>query len=194
MIGGANGMIHSPMPASATSAPDPSIRLAVPGDAPAIARVLAESFAEFQGAYTSGAFAATTPGAEQIEPRFREGPLWVATPTPAPTPFGVGVHGGAGVWRGALVGTVSAVPRGEALYIRSLAVLPAARGQRLGEALIRQAEAYAVAHGLRRLFLGTTPVLTGAIRLYERLGFVRSDAGPRDLLGTPLFMMIKELD
>ena len=169
-------MIPSPMNASATSAPDSTIRLAVPGDALAIARVLAESFAEFQGAYTPGAFAATTPGAEQIEPRFREGPIWVA------------------LWPGAMVGTVSVVPKGEALYLRSLAVLPRARGQRLGEALVRQAEAYAMAHGLRRLFLRTTPVLTGAIRLYQHLGFVLSDDGPENLFGTPLFMMIKELD
>jgi len=151
------------------------IRLAVPGDSPAIARVLAETFAAFRPLYTPEAFAATTPGAEQIAPRFAEGPLWVAE------------------LDGAIVGTVSVVPRGQALYLRSLAVLPAARGRRLGQALVRQAEAYAAAHGLRRVFLSTTPVLTDAIRLYERLGFVRSGDGPFDLYGTPLFTMVKEL-
>ncbi len=153
-----------------------AIRLAVPADAPAIARVLAESFAEFKAAITPGALAAATPSADQIEPRFREGPIWVAT------------------LRGAIVGTVEGVPRGEALYLRSLAVLPAARGQRLGEALVRQAEEYAVAHGLRRLILGTAAALTGAMRLYEQMGFVRSDDGPHDLFGTPLSAMIKLLD
>jgi hypothetical protein len=41
-----------------------AIRLAVPADAPAIARVLAEAFAAFQPLYTPQAYAATTPGAE----------------------------------------------------------------------------------------------------------------------------------
>lgn len=63
-----------------------------------------------------------------------------------------------------VVGTVSVVPQGEALYLRSLAVLPRARGRRLGEALVRPAEEYARANGLQRLLLSTTPVLTGAIR------------------------------
>jgi len=152
-----------------------AIRLAVPGDSPAIARVLAEAFAAFRPLYTPQAYAATTPGADQIVPRFAEGALWVAE------------------LDGAIVGTVSVVPRGQALYLRSLAVLPAARGRRLGQALVRQAEAYAAAHGLRRVFLSTTPMLTNAIRLYERLGFVRSGDGPLDLYGTPLFTMLKEL-
>ena len=151
------------------------IRLATAGDAPAIARVLAEAFAAFKPAYTPEAYAATTPGAEQIVPRLGEGAVWVAEVD------------------GAILGTVSVTPRGDGLYLRSLAVLPAARGRRLGEALVRQAEAYAMARGLRRVFLSTTPVLTEAIRLYERLGFVRSDDGPHDLYGTPLFTMIKEL-
>jgi hypothetical protein len=41
--------------------------------------------------------------------------------------------------------------------------------------------------------LGTTPFLSRAIRLYENLGFKRSDDGPLDLYGTPLFSMIKSL-
>ncbi len=48
-------------------------------------------------------------------------------------------------------------------------------------------------HGFRRLFLSTTPFLTSAIRLYERWGFQRSDEGPHDLHGTPLFTMVKIL-
>ncbi len=147
----------------------------MPSDAPAIAQVLAEAFAEFRPAYTPGGFAATTPGAQEIKLRFGEGPMWVA------------------VREGIIVGTVSAVPKGEALYLRSLAVRPDARGQRLGEALVEQAEEYGVTQGLRCLFLSTTPFLTGAIRLYERVGFVRSEEGPGDLFGTPLFTMRKAL-
>jgi hypothetical protein len=41
--------------------------------------------------------------------------------------------------------------------------------------------------------LSTTPFLAFAIALYERFGFRRSDAGPRELFGTPLFTMTKDL-
>ena len=54
-------------------------------------------------------------------------------------------------------------------------------------------EAFAASHGHDRLVLSTTPFLDSAIRLYERAGFRRSAAGPRDLAGTPLFTMEKGL-
>jgi ribosomal protein S18 acetylase RimI-like enzyme len=82
-----------------------------------MARVLAEAFAVFEPVYTPGAFAATTPSAEAIGERFSEGPKWVAEQP------------------GALVGTASAVAKDTGLYVRSVAVLPAARGQRVGQAL-----------------------------------------------------------
>ena len=141
---------------SAVSTIDPEIRLALPTDSFSIARVLAESFAVYQPVYTPKAFAATTPGRDQIEQRLQEGPVWVAVR-----------HGG-------VVGTVSVVARGNALTIRSLAVHPAANGQRLGEMLVRQVEQYALEQGFQRLSLSTTPFLTGAIRLYEHMGFQRS--------------------
>lgn len=52
---------------------------------------------------------------------------------------------------------------------------------------------FAAAQECKRLYLSTTPFLTRAIALYERLGFVRTDAGPHDLYGTPLFTMEKML-
>jgi ribosomal protein S18 acetylase RimI-like enzyme len=58
-------------------------------------------------------------------------------------------------------------------------VLPRARGGRLGQALMRHIEGYARAEGFERLFLSTTPFLTSAIRLYERMGFRRGGEGPR---------------
>jgi ribosomal protein S18 acetylase RimI-like enzyme len=155
--------------------PDIQIREATPGDASAIEAVLREAFVEYRASYTAEAFAATTPSGERIRSRMEEGPVWVA------------------VLGGVIVGTVSVVARGESLYVRGMAVLPAARGRRLGEALLRQLEEFAAAQGYGRLWLSTTPFLSRAIQLYERAGFRRSDEGPHELFGTPLFTMEKDV-
>ena len=152
------------------------IRAAVPEDAPAVASVLRESFAEYEPLYTREGFAATTPAGEQVRERIEEGPVWVV------------LDGGA------VVGTVSVVPKGESLYVRGMAILPAARGRHIGELLLRRVEEFASGHGFRRLFLSTTPFLGRAIRLYERHGFKRIAEGPDDLFGTPLFTMEKLLE
>jgi GNAT superfamily N-acetyltransferase len=149
------------------------IRRALPDDAVAIAAVLYQSFVEYESAYTPEAFAATTPTADQIRDRMHEGPIWVA------------------VQQNAVVGTVSAVPKGEALYLRSMAVTPTARGYGIGYTLLAAAERFAIHHGFMRLVLRTTPFLTSAIQLYEHYGLARSNEGPHALLGTPLFTMVK---
>jgi GNAT superfamily N-acetyltransferase len=94
----------------------------------------------------------------------------------------------------AIVGTASAVSQGEYLYVRGMAVLPNARGQKIGALLLAHIESFASANGFTRLFLSTTPFLSSAIRLYERFGFRRIDDGPHDLFGTPLFTMEKLLN
>lgn len=152
------------------------IRTAVPDDAPAIASVLQESFVEFKSLYTREGYAATTPASEQIQDRIKEGPVWVA------------------LQNDVIVGTVSVVPEGGALYIRGMAILPAARGQGIGELLLRRVESFAVEQGVSRLFLSTTPFLGRAIQLYERYGFRRNSEGPDNLFGTPLFTMEKILE
>ncbi len=158
--------------------PKIEIRLAVPGDAPSIASVLHQSFVEYQSSYTPEGFSATALTSDQLEARLRlnEGPVWVA------------------LCEEALIGTVSAVPKGEAVYIRSMAVLPTVRGQGIGELLLKQIESFALARGCRHLILSTTPFLSRAIRLYEHFGFRCSDEGPQDLFGTPLFTMVKTFD
>src|SRR5687768_4992875 len=98
------------------------IRSAAIDDAPAIAAGLYDSFVEYQPGYTPEAFAATAPTCDQIIDRMKEGPVWIA------------------VLDDIIVGTVAAVPRGEALYIRGMAILPVARGKRAGELLLRQIE------------------------------------------------------
>jgi putative acetyltransferase len=150
------------------------VRLAEPADAPSISALLYESFVEFKHLYTEGGFAATTPPTEQILVRMGEGPVWVALVDDA------------------IVATVSVVPKGESLYVRGMAVLPAARGNRIGELLSDRLEIYAAEHNFTRLFLSTTPFLDRAIRLYEKCGFRRTGEGPYDLFGTALFTMEKQ--
>jgi ribosomal protein S18 acetylase RimI-like enzyme len=136
---------------------------------------LFEAFLAYRPSYTPEAFKATTPSSETIQARFDEGPVWVA------------VDGDV------IIGTVSVIPQGEAVYVRSLAVLPAAKGRGVGRALLSSVEEYAVESGFAHLTLSTTPFLSSAIRLYAAAGFHISDEGPHDLFGTPLFSMAKTL-
>jgi GNAT superfamily N-acetyltransferase len=151
------------------------IREAGPEDAEAVARVLYQSFIEFRALYTDGGFAATTPNEEQIRTRMVEGPVWVAM-------------------RGTTaLGTVAAVVKGTRLYMRGMAVLPAARGLGIAARLLEQVELRVRRERCRSVFLSTTPFLSGAIRLYEESGFRRTEEGPYELLGTPLFTMEKNI-
>jgi GNAT superfamily N-acetyltransferase len=151
------------------------IRQAGPPDAEAVAKALFASFVEYESLYTREGFATTTPNAEQILARMREGPVWIA------------------FRQAAALGTVSAVVKGESLYMRGMGVLPAARGLRVGARLLACVERWASRQGCARVFLSTTPFLSAAIRLYESSGFRRTDEGPHDLSGTPLFTMEKTI-
>jgi len=151
------------------------IRGATISDAAAIASVLYESFVEFEPLYTVEGFAATTPNHYQVGRRMSEGPTWVA------------------LLADTIVGTVSAVIEGEDLYVRSMAILPGARGHGIGRLLLEQVEHFARENRCRRLFLSTTPFLHRAIHLYEHFGFARGEEEPHDLFGTPLFTMSKHL-
>ncbi len=158
-----------------TEKQDIQIRLATADDALSIAAVLHEAFVEYEAFYTPEAFAATTPTREQIQQRMSEGPVWVALRDDS------------------IVGTLSAVPQSEAVYIRGMAILPSASGQSIGSRLLDRVEAFATSYTYGHLFLSTTPFLTRAIRLYEQCGFRQSDEGPHELFGTPLFTMVKPL-
>jgi N-acetylglutamate synthase-like GNAT family acetyltransferase len=152
------------------------IRRAEIEDCGAIAEVLRESFAEFKPLYTEAGFAATAPGTKQIEARTREGPVWVA------------------LRDAVIVGTVSAVKKGESVYVRGMAVLPSARGSGAGTRLLEEVERWAADGNVSRIFLSTTPFLDSAIRLYEKSGFHRTVEGPHDLFGTQLFTMEKVIE
>ena len=72
---------------------------------------------------------------------------------------------------GSLSGVVGIELLGEVALLRSLAVSKDARGNGLGKQLVAHAEAYALASGVKRLFLLTT----SAERFFESLGFVLAE-------------------
>ncbi|TMC21243.1 MAG: GNAT family N-acetyltransferase [Chloroflexi bacterium] len=152
------------------------IRRATADDVLSIATVLHTAFIEYEHYYTHEAFAATTPSAEGIRQRMSEGPTWVA------------LH------NECIIGTVSAVVKGPLCYVRGMAILPTARGQRIGARLLEHVEQFAAEQGADRLYLSTALFLERAVCLYERCGFERSEEeGALELFGTPVFMMVKRL-
>lgn len=130
------------------------IRLARPGDEETVARLLLDAFEPFREQYTPGGFADTTAGADVIRDRLASGRIWLA------------FEGNAAV------GTVSALPEHDRIYIRSMAVAPHAQGRGVGQALLDTLEQYARGQGCQKLYLYTTFVLPGARPLYEKNGFV----------------------
>jgi GNAT superfamily N-acetyltransferase len=152
------------------------IRRASGDDAAEIAAVLYEAFVEYRPLYSAEGFAATVPDERQIVSRIGEGPVWVAS-----------------IADGAMIGTVGAVVKEQGVYMRGMAIVRANRGRGLGAKLVETVELWSMEHGHRRVFLGTTPFLHAAIRLYERLGFARTNDGPNDHFGTPLITLEKHL-
>ncbi len=83
-----------------------------------------------------------------------------------------------------IVGSVLLYPANESSYpgmkdsigwpeVRSLAVAPAMRGQGIGTALMEECERRARHAGATVLGLHTTDMMQTAMRMYERMGFVR---------------------
>jgi N-acetylglutamate synthase-like GNAT family acetyltransferase len=88
-----------------------TVRRASANDAQAIAALLADSFAEYQALYTPEGFAATVISSLQVAKRINERPVWVA------------------ISENVVVGTISVVRKEDSLYVRSLALHPAARAR-----------------------------------------------------------------
>lgn len=88
-------------------------------------------------------------------------------------------------WNGTIVGSVLLYPATANVYgktttsvgrpeVRLLAVLPAARGQGVGAALMAECVQRARRAGATVLGLHTTDIMQTAMRMYERMGFVRA--------------------
>jgi GNAT superfamily N-acetyltransferase len=151
------------------------IRQATTEDAVVVSNVLYQSFVEFEPLYSPQGFAATTPSAEKILMRMKEGPVWIV------------------ISGREILGSVAAVDKGTSLYIRGMAVLPSARGSGIGSLLLQHVQCWAAERSYTRVLLTTTPFLHAAIQLYEKHGFLRVESEPQDLFGTPLFTMEKNL-
>ena len=67
-------------------------------------------------------------------------------------------------------------PRQGVLVVDQLAVAPSARGKGVGTLLLEAAEARGRAMGVPRMALSVISENEGAIRLYERMGYVRTQA------------------
>lgn len=152
---------------------DIEVRLATAADAPQIETVLSQSFEEYRSRYTGAAFKAATPPQEIILRRMEEGPTWVAEQ------------------RGEIVGTISARPKGRTLLLRAMAVPPAERGRAIGKLLLVCVARYAFRNGYRRMTISASPFLTRALREYEQFGFRRSQEGPSEFHGTPVYNLTK---
>ena len=74
---------------------------------------------------------------------------------------------------GLVTGYVICWPRGDHLYLDSIAV--GVKGQGLGAALMAHAEALARAGGMRSIQLYTNAKMTENLTLYPHLGFVQTD-------------------
>ena len=66
------------------------------------------------------------------------------------------------------------IARAEEFELRMLAVDPEARGQRIGEVLMRAAIERGIGWGASAVVLSTMPEMTAAQRMYERMGLTRT--------------------
>ena len=67
-------------------------------------------------------------------------------------------------------------PRKDVLLVDQLAVAPSARGKGVGTRLLETAEAKGRAMGVPKMVLSVLSENVGAIRLYERMGYVKTQA------------------
>lgn len=141
------------------------LRRARPADLEAAGEVTVAAYEEF----TLGE---QDPYVEQLRnaaARDREAEVWVATPDDSDEILGcVTVCPPGSRWR-----ELAGPDEGE---FRMLAVAPTARRMGVGEALARRCLERAAAQGAKAVVLSSLPEMSGAHRIYERLGFERVPA------------------
>ncbi|RLV51000.1 GNAT family N-acetyltransferase [Nocardioides mangrovicus] len=143
--------------------PGVRIRAATEADLDQVGRITEGAYAEFM---VGEEHAHYRPQLRDAGPRFREAELLVAVDALGEVVGAVTVCPLGSPWR-----EIASEEEGE---FRMLAVAPAARGQGVGEMLVRHVVDGFAAQGLTRTALSTLPQMTAAHRLYARLGFVRA--------------------
>jgi len=102
--------------------------------------------------------------------------------------------GGGAIGRlaGFSVGCVLFEPRGDALYLGRLAVVPAARKHGIGRLLMAFAEREAIAAGFARITLGVRLQLPQNTAFYAKLGYTISGYGSHPGYAQPTYMMMEK--
>ena len=151
------------------------IRVAAPADAAAILHCLSRAFAPYQLDYTHAAFADTVLDHDRLKARMQQMRVLVA--------------GSAGE----IVGTVAGALLGNGEgHLRSMAVVPEARGSGIAARLLRAIEDWLRDQGCTRISLDTTLPLRPAMKFYERHGYKQSGR-VTNFFGMPLVEYIKDI-
>lgn len=141
--------------------PEPVVRMATPGDAGIVGRLLHDFNTEF-GEPTPGAVWL----AERVERLLDEGQTAVLLGGPGPDGLAV-LRFRPAIWSDALE-----------CYLAELYVVPRRRGRGLGRALMQGAIEHARTRGADHMDLGTSETDVAARALYESLGFSNREGKP----------------
>ena len=150
-------------PAPGATAPEPRLRRARPGDAPAVGAVVDAAYRHYI-------------------------PLIGRTPLPMLADHGAAIRDD-DVWvledhGGQIVGVIELRARPDHLWVENVAILPGWQGRGLGRRLLQHAEAEADRRDLTELRLLTNERYTTNIAMYERYGYRETHREPH--LGTDL--------
>jgi predicted N-acetyltransferase YhbS len=150
-----------------------TLRPATPADAPRIASLLRDAFAEYEGRLTppSGAHAET---ADSVREKLTTAEAVLALDGEA------------------AAGCVFYRPEEDHLYFFRLAVVPACRRRGLGQVLIEHVEGRARALGLAWVRLGVRVVLAGQRAYYERLGYRPVAAAAHPGFTEPTYLIMEK--
>jgi GNAT superfamily N-acetyltransferase len=135
-----------------------AIRPAGPGDLPALQRIAAQAYAP----YVSRIGREPAPMTADYATDVTSGAVWVA------------------VEDGEALGLLVVHRRADHALLENVAVTPAARGRRIGAALVAHAERLAAGWGLAEIRLYTNAAMTENLTYYPRLGYRETGRGELD--------------
>lgn len=135
-----------------------SIRLAQPGDLPAIERIVRDAYSK----YIERIGKKPGPMLDDYARRVADGSVWVMAEGDS------------------VVGLVVLLPADDYVLLDNIAVDPACQGQGIGRALMAFAEQEARRRGFREIRLYTHQMMHENVVLYPRLGYEETGRGEQD--------------